>query len=331
MIRQLKELNYYVAVTTTAKSWSVLVNNPYLDEMIIHERHTMMDHDLPEMKEYLDPMFDHVVDTTFTVENNLLVMAASPMAAPDRQAERRAKLNVNYMDAYVQRFQEGGFNLKPGDIEFYPSRQDKRNAQKLLKKGKGRKCLLWVLTGSSVHKVYPYTGNVIIDFLKRNKDWFVITTGDNVSRVGEEALKDTPRVVRTSDRLDVRTALTLAQMADIVVGPETGLLNCASSSSNPKVVFMSHSTADQLVRYWKNTTTLQTQIAQCFPCHILHNRGFQSCFRDNTTGAALCQATINKDFVLRTIEDAIDERKQQDIPRAMSRHGKGSGSPRIGA
>jgi hypothetical protein len=158
----------------------------------------------------------------------------------------------------------------------------------------------------------------------------VITTGDRVARVGEEEIKSLKRLIPTSNRLDIRTALALVSEADLIVGPETGIMNCAANIDKPKVVFLSHSTELNLTKYWKNTTVLKTNIAQCYPCHILHSKGFETCFRDNGTGAALCQATILPDITLRTIEDAIDEHSEQKLPRAMSGYGKGSGNTGIG-
>jgi hypothetical protein len=93
------------------------LNNPYLDELIIHERHDMMDTDLPEINTYVRQFFDVHVDTTFVVENNLLVVPQNPMSQKDRVVDRRRYCNKNYLEAYKDRFNEQGLDLELGDLE----------------------------------------------------------------------------------------------------------------------------------------------------------------------------------------------------------------------
>jgi hypothetical protein len=58
----------------------------------------------------------------------------------------------------------------------------------------------------------------------------------------------------------------LAQVADVVVGQETGLLNAVAMEPMRKVVLLSHSTHENLTKHWVNTEALTGDVP-CYPCH----------------------------------------------------------------
>jgi hypothetical protein len=51
----------------------------------------------------------------------------------------------------------------------------------------------------------------------------------------------------------VRETLALAQQMDLVIGPETGVLNAVCYEAMPKVAMLSHSSWENLTRHWVNT------------------------------------------------------------------------------
>ena len=87
-----------------------------------------------------------------------------------------------------------------------------------------------------------------------------------------------------------------------MVGPETGVLNAASTLKCHKTVMLSHSSHENLSKHWKNTTALgpEDYPDYCFPCHKMHY-GFSTCNRDKETGGAMCAAKINPQNVVEDI------------------------------
>jgi ADP-heptose:LPS heptosyltransferase len=64
----------------------------------------------------------------------------------------------------------------------------------------------------------------------------------------------------------------LTSVVDCVVGPESAVVNFASCFDTPKIVFLSHSSHENLTKYWKNVYPLEPEkeLAPCYPCHQLH-------------------------------------------------------------
>ena len=108
------------------------------------------------------------------------------------------------------------------------------------------------------------------------------------------------RIYSASGDWSIRRSLSFCDQADLVVGPETGVLNCAAFLDTPKVCMLSHSSNVNLTRDWVNTTVIEPQNVECYPCHRLHyNRDF--CPEDAETGASVCAAAIKPE----TVFDAI--------------------------
>ena len=63
--------------------------------------------------------------------------------------------------------------------------------------------------------------------------------------------------------------LAFLDVCDVVIGPETGVLNAASYIGLPhKIVMLSHSSKENLSKHWNNTTTLEPEYYPedfCYP------------------------------------------------------------------
>ena len=99
-----------------------------------------------------------------------------------------------------------------------------------------------------------------------------------------------PQVVGVAGKWELRQTLAnLAMVADLVVGPESMVVNVASCYDVPKIVFLSHSSPENLTKYWTNTAAMEPdlQAAPCYPCHQLHY-SLESCpqggIMDSNTG-----------------------------------------------
>ena len=132
-----------------------------------------------------------------------------------------------------------------------------------------------------------------------------------------------PRVITTCGKWGIRQTLTFAQVADLVIGPETGVLNAVANEPMPKMVFLSHSTEENLTRDWVNTISLQSKGTKCKgrgddeapACHKMLY-GWKDCTKDEETGTAQCQVDISKEEVYHHLEQFIDRELAANLKAA---------------
>ena len=261
--------------------------------------------------ERLEKCFDKFVQLSESIEGSLLL-------TPEREEEIRGervlvesskdfnlskeeiheKYNVNYMER-THDIAGLPYKFLP---KFYPTLEEKKHARRQRKKIKSKYVILWALSGSSVHKVYPWTDAVMSRILMDRKDLSFVTVGDSLCELLEVGWEGEKRVVTKSGKWSVRETLAFLDVCDVVVGPETGVLNAASTLDCHKTVMLSHSSHENLSKHWKNTTALgpEDYPDYCFPCHKMHY-GFSTCNRDKETGGAMCAAKINPKNVVEDI------------------------------
>ncbi len=102
--------------------------------------------------------------------------------------------------------------------------------------------------------------------------------------------------------MGLRDVLTLAPLCQLVIGPETGVLNSVAFETNSKVVFLSHSSETNLTRDWTNTEALHAN-TPCYPCHRLHY-DHTYCPQDEATAAAQCQVDLSPAAVWDAVQRA---------------------------
>ena len=297
----LKEMGYRVCVNTTEIGNSLLLNNPYVDELIVQNDNQISNFSLGEYWEKMSLCFDKFIQLSESIEGTLLLNPKRTIEIDGRPhvvegceeydwpKERIHELcNKNYLE---ETHRIAGIDFKHAPF-YYPSSLEKRWAKKTRKKIKTKNVVMVVLSGSSVHKVYPWIDNVIATLLLKRKDVSIITMGDEICQLLEAGWENEPRVITKSGKWSITKTLSFLPHCDVIVGPETGLLNAASAMKNHKCVFLSHSSKENLTKHWRNTTSMEPDDCPCFPCHKLHF-GFSTCNRDKETGASLCAANID--------------------------------------
>ena len=120
--------------------------------------------------------------------------------------------------------------------------------------------------------------------------------GDVKSLALDEPWKGEPRIVRKAGQWSIRETLAFAQVCDLIVGPETGVLSGMSMEEVPKIVFLSHSSVENLSRDWNNTYSLFTTKTPCYPCHKMHYT-WEHCRKNEDKdaywdGTAQCQVDL---------------------------------------
>jgi ADP-heptose:LPS heptosyltransferase len=206
-------------------------------------------------------------------------------------------MDFNYLEV---QHDIAGMPYKPSP-KFYPTEREARIAEKERRAIHG-KLLLWTQAGSSVHKFWPHQDTAIARILLHYPDWHVALTGDNVCRLLEMGWEKTPRIIELSGKIGVRQTLALAEVADMVVGPETGVLNAVSHLQVPKIVFLSHSSVTNLTRDWINTIPLEAHGCLCYPCHQMHTDGWKDCPKGPNGTGAWCQEQISPEAFMDAFE-----------------------------
>ena len=289
----LKDQGYIVTLNTDPQGFDVVKNDPNIDEVFLQETGQVENTELGQYWEKLSDCFDKFVMLSESVEGSLLAIPERRPAAWHPDFRRMVMGNVDYLEA-THAIAEVPL---PPKVRFYSTPEEKTWANGFRKSlGKDTFVILWALSGSSVHKTWPYLDMIIARLMETFPNVKVITCGDELSTVLEQGWENEPRVVTKSGEWSIRKTLTFAERCDLVIGPETGVLNAVSMLSVPKFLMLSHSGLNNIGRNWKNLTLFTPDMTPCYPCHILH-RGFDLCCRDEITGTAMCCANISVEKV----------------------------------
>lgn len=315
----LKEQGYHVVFMTTPKGRDILEHDPHIDTWFIQDNDQVPNGQLHEFWAYHEKRFDRFINLSESVEGTLLAMPgrANHMWP---EAMRRKRLGINYLE----------FTAEIADLpyesraKFYPTDEETFQARRFLAfiaNGKKMpmplqripaiKTIMWTLSGSSHHKRYAGQDVVIANLLAAMPDLHIILNGDKRCVILEAGWEDHPRVHCTSGEMTIRQTMTLAQQVDVVVGPETGVLNAVAFDDDvAKVVMLSHSSEENLTKHWKRTTAMVPSVP-CYPCHRLHY-GRDYCHEDKATRTAICQVSIGTRDVFDAIVVHIDPSKLVD-------------------
>ena len=328
----LKAEGWSITLNCSPPGDSILRHDPHIDEFLVQDKDQVPNEDLGDYWAALGGEYDRVINLCEAVEGTLLhIPGRRSHALP--HAARHAISNINYID--MHRMIAGlpaGTTCRPW---FYPSGEETAAALAYREKLLPGPIVLWSLAGSSVHKLWPYAMDVI-GWLLEQTTARVVVSGDESDQVLAWAIAqalcrkflDMPeeeshalklsgclaalrghfghqRLIVRCGGWPIREAMTFAcTAADVVVGPETGILNAASMRAVPKVVLLSHSSHENLTRDWLNTIALSSSECPQSPCHRMHYN-FDFCPRDEPTGAALCQARITPQSVFDAIGEAM--------------------------
>ncbi len=296
-IRALKEDGYHVTANVNPRSKAVLENNPNVDDYIIHEDDCVPNADLPNHWAELARGFDKVVNLSGSVEVGLLRTREDAVYHWPK-ALRHEMCDVNYYDKTLEI--AGYPNIKGQNGELFFTKAEEEFGQMIQEKNKGKFVILWSLSGSSVHKFYPYAEFVAPKFLDERKDAVIYTVGEPACKLIEWKHERTkPRVTVWN----IRQSFVMCKYADMVIGPETGILNAAGCFDTPKIVLLSHSSNENLSKYWRNCIPVaaEPKKAPCQPCHkMIYST--KDCITNSTTGLPVCTAHLEPKIVLDAME-----------------------------
>lgn len=294
VIRQLKKDGYHVTAYVSKKGIDVLKNNPFVDEILVHHDMEMTGEELGKLWNGLKEKYDRFINLSGSVEESLLIQPWHKEYNWTHE-DRHNKCNINYYDHTLQWAGYPGITGKRGEL--YLDKKEERLVKKRFKAYKDKFVILWSMSGSSIHKAYPFTEEVA-DYLYRTyPDIFIITVGDEWCDLIEW---ENSRTLNASGKWSMRTSMLLTKYADLVIGTETGVLNAAGCFNTPKIILLSHSSEENLTKYWKNCIALHADI-DCYPCHKMHY-SIKTCKKEYITGGSRCMSQIRPETVIEAIE-----------------------------
>lgn len=305
LIRALHERGFKVTVNTTSYSAEVLLHNPYVSNVIVQERNIVPNAELGGYwREWMGD-YERYINLSESIEGGLLKLE-NRVDFYTPASDRHAVCNINYTDQTLALGNCSDAKNKLPELFFSPA---EHKAAKSYLRSVGARAgvvtIMWGLNGSSYHKRYPLLKSVLEKWLPQHPEVRVLLSGNEQAKPLEF---DMPQVIRASGALSLRMMLALATTVDIVVGPESALVNAAAASANHKIVLLSHSTHENLTKYWLNTTVLPPDRGQapCYPCHQLHY-SLESCPLVEHDGVPIpaCTLGVSTERMTAALDEAL--------------------------
>jgi ADP-heptose:LPS heptosyltransferase len=291
-------------VNTTPNGKHVFEGNPYVEGFWIQDAHQVPNEYLTTYWRALEGKFDRVINLSESIEGSLLAIPGRHNFHWSVQKRREKLGSISYLERMSS---IAGLPFSTPDKGFYPSKSERDDAVQTRASFDGP-VILWVLSGSSVHKAYPWTDSVVASILLKHPKAHVVFVGDALCEILELGWKNEPRVHGYSGKWGIRKTLAFTETVDVVIGPETGVLNFAGMLPGVVAIpMLSHSSPTNLTQHWHNAIVLQPDGVNCHPCHKLHYSPV-TCNIHEDTGAALCMLNISPERVTKAIMTALSVR-----------------------
>lgn len=315
-LRALKRMGYMTEVITSAPNHVVYLNNPLIDKLSVKNVERDLPKDLFEWQKWIESRaqeYDIFIHASHTAEGrHACFKSMSSFWWP--QDYRRKLCAGSYLETVHD---VAGVPYEFGKL-FFTTPQEREGALET-KKGIGERAIAWVLSGTRIDKVYPAATMAIARLIREVGPVLVIGGPNDKERSMAQAIKD--NVIQfNGDRKGLhcavsddfgplswplRTSLALVQACDVVVTPDTGTAWAVAFEPMPKVVMVSHASAENITKHWVNTTTLHADPMRvpCWPCHRLHDDP-STCVENKEKNGAACISDISVEDVVQAVARA---------------------------
>jgi ADP-heptose:LPS heptosyltransferase len=107
-------------------------------------------------------------------------------------------------------------------------------------------------------------------------------------------------ISKEHDIWPIRRSLAQVQVCDLVVTPDTGPQWAVAQLPMPKIVLLSHSSAENITKYAVNTTSLEADRSRipCFPCHRLHS-DYSTCTPNFDNDGPACITDLSVEAIVQ--------------------------------
>lgn len=261
LLKQLKQDGYEVHLVCTPRIVAI-ENNPNIDFIYPQERGLISGLQLIDYHKTISKGYDKVINLCGSIESALLFEYASKEYFWTKE-ERHRIANVNYYDRTMEL---GGYpDIKGTKGELYLSDSEKTLIKIWQKKHEGFFKILWQVRGSSEHKIYPYISDIADELVEKYADIRIFLVGGIETQVLDW---NHPNIWSCIGKWYEREALIMTSAADLVISPESGILNAAGCFDTPKIGLLTHSSKENLTKYFTNDYSIESE-AECAPCHRL--------------------------------------------------------------
>jgi ADP-heptose:LPS heptosyltransferase len=304
----LSKQGYHITLMTSNPGADIITEDPYISKIMLLDKDQVPNAHLGDFWAWQAKKYTKFINLSESVEGTFLAMPKRTAHAVWHPALRHKYMNHNYVQ-HQHELAGVPYELR---VKFHTTLDERAWARKTRAR-MGKFVVLWSLAGSSVHKTWAGLDAIIAALMLNYKEVDVVLCGGPEAYILEAGWEKESRVVKTCGKWSIRQTLSFAMDADLVIGPETGVLNAVATEAMPKVVFLSHSTEENLTRDWTNTVSLQSKGTKCKgrgddeapACHMMHY-GWEHCTQDKETGTAQCQSDISKEEVYWHLEQFID-------------------------
>lgn len=318
VLRPLKRMGYMTEVISSKLASVVFHNNPYLDKLSIKE-----EKDIPQGAEW---------QKWFTARSGEYdIFAHFSHTCEIRHALTPDQTAFWWRPEYRRKLCAGSYLETVHDIVgvahdfgplFFPTEGEEDRAQGVKREQIGGRYISWVISGSRIDKIYPYTAHAICRIIKElNIPVVMIGVGGRQFELAKKVQEDVQRSNSSLDGLHlalspessdpgglhnwpIRRSLTQALASDLVISPDTGIAWAVAMEQMTKIIMVSHASQENITKHWVNTTTLHANQGRipCWPCHRLHS-DISTCVpsKDNTAAAA-CISDISVETIIETIK-----------------------------
>ncbi len=328
VLAPLKRLGYMTEVITSEPNHVVYLHNPYIDKLSVKN----VERDLPQgdllawQKWFASRAneYDVFLHGSHSCEGRHAVF--SSMTSFWWPEEYRRKICAGSYIETVHDIAQVPYEFGP---LFYASEEEKDYAMRT-KNEIGDRFILWVLSGTRIDKVYPYATMAIARIISEIGATVVLMGGSSEKEHSmATAIRDSVAISNgTRKKLHLavpaeggqlcwplRSSLAFALTADLIVTPDTGTAWAVAFEPMPKIVMVSHASAENITKHWVNTTTLHAEPNRvpCWPCHRLHDDP-STCVQNKEGNGAACISDISVERLVQTVRERWSEPQSNVVP-----------------
>ncbi len=326
----LKRRGYKVEMITGEKSaWSVFEHNPNIDKLSVKSTDEMFGIGSLEWQKWFRGRaeeYDIFAQLSHTCEG-LLAFFPSMSQFHWPAHVRRQLANKNYLEMVHD---IAGMPYDFGPL-FYMSDLEREDALRTKRKI-GERAICVVMSGSRLDKSHPRLPGVVARMIKeldtpvvllgdpvrnledaRQIETFVKTTNGSLAGLHVGITIESAKTKTDSGKFDwpIRRSISLAQVCDLVIGPDTGVMWAVAFEKMPKILMLGHASPENITKHWINTRTLvPSGKIVCWPCHRLHDaepgKPPPYCTPNEDNSGAACISDISIETIVQTAREALN-------------------------
>lgn len=307
VLHPLKRMGYMTEVICCDPASVVYLHNPKIDKLTVKDPKDLPQNDMGAWQKWFEGRakeYDLFLHASHSCEARHALFKTQTEFWLD-QDYRRSRCKGSYLETVHDMM---GVPHEFGPL-YYTSAEEREHAY-LTKKQIGERCVAWVVSGSRIDKFYPNSGYAV-ERLVREVAPVVLVGGPTPKEIEiakaiidhcESVNGNRKHVHRIVPDKPLRSTLAFLQQCDLVVSPDTGPAWAVAMEPMPKVIMVSHASAENITSHWVNTTTLHADPSRvpCWPCHRLHE-DHSTCVVNKEGNGVACISDISVDRLVEAV------------------------------